>query len=262
MKPQLLDLYITAKGIVTIALTATEQELPTKIRYFFATRANKMKGQTGDCNSVTPANTFCLNIATVVFPRERAQNVLLEEALTKNRAEPWMDYIEYSTDLPPVGTWFRNQHDAVHMYLPILDGAIVRLKEGYTKQNDIWLGTDARFATQQPLTADDLNIIRQRTPTFSVLVDYTSRLEAAMQSQTKNAFEHFHELRQGLLKGDAAHGGQELQAGAEAYVAIAIFSEWWNRLSATTRSKINALTISCSSFGMNRMVDIFKSYSG
>lgn len=252
---QLLDLYITVKGIVIIAINTTQKELAKKIRIFFATRASKIQGQTEDYNSNTPANVFCYNIATLVFPNESAGNVLLEEALTKNRVEPWMDYIEYSTDLPPEGDWFRNSSNEVHSYATILDRAICRLKEGYTKRNEIWFGSDPK-SINTPLSTADFNIIKQRTPTFSVLVDYTNSLEAAMQSQAKNAYEHFHELRAGLLKGDASHGGEELQAGADAYIAIAIFSEWWNALKPITQQKIKNLTIPSSCYGMNCMNDV------
>ena len=252
---QLLDLYITAKGMVTIAINTTQIELAEKIRLFFATRARKIKGQTEDYNSNTPANVFCHRIAKLIFPNESAWNVLLEEALTKERAEPWMDYIEYSTDLPPEGDWFRNLSNEVHNYATILERAICRLKEGYTKRNEVWLGSDPK-SINTPLSSADLDIIKQRTPTFYVLVDYTNSLEAAIQSQSKNAYEYFHELRAGLLKGDAAHGGEELQAGDDAYIAIAIFSEWWNRLNSTTQQKIKNLTIPSSCYGMNCMNDI------
>lgn len=253
---KLFHLYLTTNSLFLIIITSQDEiGLRQKIRAFFALREQEiLRGDAQDyCYSLSLANELCFQIVEIVFPEEYAPNVLLHHALTANRQVPWFDPLMQTNLLPDSPQeFFRTASDHIHLYAPILDRAISQLKRGYAKQSEIWHGTDNKVSNNLPadtkefpaLTNDDLILLSKRSPTWETLINYTRRLDENLDNQ--RLYERFSLLRQGLLKGDVAHNGQELNAGSEANIEIASFAEWWNALrknenGESIQKKIHAL---------------------
>jgi hypothetical protein len=239
----------------TYSTTAQDIDLlKEQVKNFLSKRESIFKGDTHDYNSNTPGNNFCIDVVKILFPNENPENILLTNALTKDRDASWFDPLELKSELPNSRYFFRNKLNQIHLYPIILERAIIQLKAGYSNLNEIWLGTDPKKNKNTPalnpsneydtpLSDGDLKLIAQRTPTFGVLVDYTKKLQNKITTQPKNAFEYFHALRIGLLKGDASHGGAEYQAGSDAYIAIAEFVKWWHPLDKDKQKKFVSLQL-------------------
>lgn len=241
---KLLDLYCTAHTLFKIiSQSVNEAAFKEKFLLFLETRENFLAGDGNDyCYSKSLANELCAQLVELLFPKEHVPNVLLKNALTKNRKEPWFDVCLQTSLLPDNPfEYFRTFDNRIHLYDQVVTQAINQLKRGYVKMTDIWLGSDKHPPTTEDekptewLTASDLENLKQRTPTLETLINYTQRLETSIGNHP--LYERFSQLRKGLLQGDYKHGGTELQAGSEAYIEVAEFSEWWNILGKSKEGK-------------------------
>lgn len=246
---KLLDLYLT---ISTVFNLCSETDIKNKILEFLSVRENILRGDSHDyCYSLTLANQFCYQLVSILFPKESNPiNVLMKQALTEERQEPWQDPYLLETNLPIFpGAFFRNETNHIHLYEGIVERAIANLKAGLVTKAQIWIGTDDKTANK-PLTTDDLSILSQRTSTLAKLVAYTEELEKYNKYVShQDVYERLSILRQGLLKGDANHTGIELNAGSEANIAIAEFADWWNQIEFSVQDKIRAVSNGQNSIG-------------
>lgn len=229
----LLDLYLTINSVFNIC-TTTKTNLSSAIKDFFSKREDLLRGDSHDYfYRQSLANQFCISLAKIVFPNKSPINVLLNDALTKNRREPWQDVTTLESDIDSVATCFRTTTNCIHMYEPIVEQAIAILKRGYFESHEIWRGTDVKNLNS--LTRDDLYILKQRTPTLGQLINHVEHLGTEAGFITKK----FAELRKGLKAGA---GGDF--ARKPSYVANQEFFEWWNYLSQTKEGKIIKARIS------------------
>jgi hypothetical protein len=202
---RLLDLYCTANSIFKIiSATTNANDLPQKIQAFFVTRENFLRNDAHDyCNTLTLANQLCAETVEILFPNiESPANILLSNAISENRSQPWFDETMQSPDLPLApGDFFRTKDNEIHLYAAILDHVVEQLITNHTAQNEIWRGTDNKKPKEnQALSDEDLLVIENRTPTLATLVNYTRKLKsnicgllksknACIGTQIPNSFE-------------------------------------------------------------------------
>lgn len=227
---QLLDLYLTINSVYKIC--ADRRHLQNTIKEFFATRENYLSGDSNDyCYTQSLANQFCYKLAKLVFPNKPLMNVLLDNALTKNRQRPWQDVTTLESDIESPSCFFRTRDNSIHLYEAVVNRALSNLGRGQVKLNQIWFGTDEK--NLKPLNQEERNILKQRSSVLKQVVDYTERLE----NQTGTICKHFDDLRSGLVAGDEDHEGETNAAGTKAYIAVSNFYDWWNDLSKSRKGQ-------------------------
>jgi hypothetical protein len=247
---RLLDLYLTLDGLLGCLRENTEETtLRTAFKNFLAKRENLLRGDGHDyCYSRSLANFLCCKLVELAFPNELSHNLLLAQAITAGRKQPWWDVIENSNELPVnPDTFFRTADNRIHLYEPIVDRAISELKSGLWKTGDVWIGTDILSDEKgaPSLSAEDVAVLEKRTPVLADLVNYQQQLQDHFDGKSQHIFERFCRLRKGLQKGDISRrgGGTEYNAGDQALVAIAEFADWWNTLSTTVQMELKSIPI-------------------
>lgn len=245
---QLLDLYFTIHTVIKIC---KEEHNPDNFQYkvadFFKVREHLLRGDSHDyCYAPTSAaNIFCSQLAHIIFPRQSINNVLLSDTLKRNK--PWVHPDDWkNTNLPAVNEWFRTPNNRVHLYAGVVQQAIVNLYMQCEKLSDVWFGTDNASPDNttldktdnkdsNSLTSWDLRILKQRSPTLKMLIEYTEFLQIHNEGHP-SIYSHLNELRLALNKGQKKNNknkestGTEEEAGSEVNIAVAKFAEWWNGL--------------------------------
>lgn len=224
---KLLDLYLTINSVFIIC--RRRSDLEKAIVEFLALREHVLRGDSHDyCYTLSLANQFCCQLVEIVFPDEPFPlNILLRNAKTQGRNEPWQNLSTLDSDLESPGSFFKTESNQIHLYSYIVERAVANLKRGYINPTQVWFGTDPQ--NLNALVATDLNILKQRSKTLAMLIEYTE----VINFDSNNVFLRFSNLRQGFLHGDRFHFGEEFLAGDSAHIAIAEFSDWWNGLSKT-----------------------------
>ncbi|MDR3492530.1 MAG: hypothetical protein P4M12_10925 [Gammaproteobacteria bacterium] len=244
-RARLFDLYCTANSIYRLLVSVKDDnEIPEKVEEFLQVRENILRGDSHDyCFAMTLANQLCVLLIYRVFPDEEVPaNYLFKQTKTKDREQPWQNFVELTTDLPlSPQHFFRSSSNHLHIYSQVIRLAIENMKHGYFKLEDIWRGSDVKLKKTLPLalTQDDLIILAQRTPALKELIELTRYIEVLGKTRLRNddVYLRLSELRAGLLRGDVNHGGGEFNAGSCANVAIANFGEWWNVLGKKSSGK-------------------------
>lgn len=223
-------MMLTSELLQAMADVKDSQELTTHIKIILAKREDAILNSGLDY-CYTPdshANYLCHLIAQTITD-ELPSQLLLHQALTKDRQEPWCNYLdEKGGQLPEVQAFFRLPGNEIHLYKEVVDSAIARVKEGKKLLPHIWFGTDPKnIKPVPPLQSTALTILKQRSPTLRKFIDYTEALDAYYQIK-RNVLQQFELLRDGLLAGNYKVTNNHFQAGQAAYAALAEFSEWWN----------------------------------
>lgn len=245
-----LDLYCIVNMLLkSLELFKKEQDIFNEIKKIFAKREDSILNTSLDyCYAINSiANKICYDIASLITDKNQSPyNILLKKACTENRKNPWFDpgYGIEATDLPESKEFFRLSGNEIHLYEHVVNQAIARLKDGKTRLAHIWFGSDSKNITPvPPLDMNTLNLLKQRSPAFRALIDYTEKIDQE-SSKSNSIIEKLKNLKNGLHAGDYRSTNSHLYAGGAAYAAIAEFSEWWNSLSTDQRNKIN--NVKCS----------------
>lgn len=224
---QMLDLYLTINSV--LAICSKSNDVSAYIKEFLAVRENLLIGDSNDyCYNETLANNFCYNIATILYPQQPPMNILLHDAMTEHRSVPWQDVTTLENDITSPGSYFRTDDNCINLYIPVLERAIANLNRGQCNLNQIWFTTDEK--SLRPLSQEELNILKQRSPSLHNLVTYTEKLESCTGSISKR----FDDLRNGLCAG-ANEGGNARPA---AHVAVSQFFKWWDGLDNFDEGKL------------------------
>ena len=258
-----IDNIITIQSILTIIQNSSDGDLPAKLTDFFAVREFFIEDTLLDyhCSDFL-ANRICVAVAGVLISSKKNSK---EEAnsdsdkmvspydlllsVTKSNRKPWEKWLNpiiFSEALPKRRGEFFRANGKIHLYQPIVEGAIARLEQGFQYLAEIWLGTDPRGATPKkhrnellpgsplPLTQEDLTVLKNHSPAMAELVNYTVELNEHAR-HSKDYYKCFTDLREGLLQGDTSRDGLELEAGNSAYVAIVKFNNWFGKLPETEK---------------------------
>lgn len=253
----LLDLYSTISHVFSYVRSCKDDnDLKKESKEFFLKREKLLCGDGQDyCfapNSLV--NQFCEKIARIMEPSVPPLNTLLHATITEDRDKQWVNIYTNENKLENPYEVFRTPSNHLHLYNGLAEQAIANLE--LQKTNDIWQGTDAKHGSKTALlTSDEMLAVKQRTPTLKVLVEYTERLSKQSESSKSSIFERLSHLRGKLLLAQTKdHGGtgSELQAGAEGYIAVAEFADWWNQLNDTTKQKIHTIDNN----GLGKVLDI------
>ncbi len=255
-----LDLFCTANAIFTTIISAKNNlDYKEKITIFFRDREELLRGDSHDyCYSDSLANQLCYWLVRNTFPDANPFNILLQNAMTKDRIFPWQDPYTMENDLPKsAGDFFRTSSNQIHLYHGVIECAIYELKSGRRKRTDIWLATDRQPVEAKEtsggeqkenvglaLSADDLKILKQRAPAINHLVDYTELLEDSVSLLEKNIYSQFEELFKGLRDGATS----ARFAKPSSHIAIVAFCKWWCRLSRLAQQNIRGVNFELNAF--------------
>lgn len=227
---QRIDLYCTLNSLLGLLKKVQKLEaLKKELQCFFSEREDNTNATGLDYNlSSDITNKICIAVAKIVFDKDSFFNQLLPNST--DLPSPWKSLTDGSSSLPTdPSQFFRDEKNGIHLYTDTVTYALERIKEGYTRWDDIWLKTDARVADQQrPLSIETLGILKQRTPSLAKLIDYTLELTEHSESASYDVQANFYKLRKGLMKGDVNHGGKEELASHVAEEACLKFALWWN----------------------------------
>lgn len=240
---KLLDLYAVANTIFNITSNYKDEEFKKNLYEFLQHREDVLKGDSHDyCFANSLANRLCSSIVQILSPFENPLNILLHNATNQDRKNTWQNPYTLETDLPLPHNFFRSNNNHIHLYEGILERAIAELKAGETNLENIWLQTDLNSLNLKnknniSLSAFDLKVLANRTPTFKVLIEYTKTLEIFMLQRQNSLFYKFRRLAKEISDGFDRSG----EAQQKSHVAIANFSQWWNMLSDVDQDKIKGI---------------------
>ena len=225
----LLDFYFTLNSLYKTFISEEPSETALKglCLLFLIDRATVLQGDSLDYPNQpnSPGNQFCLALAQYLFPEHNPANVVLQSALSADRPSPWKDPFSQSPELPPLTHFFRTDRNNIELYEAIIIQAIERLKEGFTEDAQIWLGTDVEKQGPYSLTPYSLSILKQRTPTLAILFEYIDDLKSAQ----KGLYARLNDLYGGLRAGGTLVTHQA-DAGSAANIAIQRFGHYWTHL--------------------------------
>jgi len=232
------DGYFSFKEVLAAVKQAkTQADLTQSIKTFLGERELALQGDEMDyCFTQSPANIFCYQLAKIVFPNEKPENILLQRTLTDNRITPWVDPLLQESELPRFDQFFRSERGNIESYEQILLQAMVNIKQNYLDPEKIWLGTDVR-QKKYALSVNDLRILAQRSHFFQELINYTIGHKKSVE-RGDGILKRFITLRGELKKGDEYHKGSDGNADVVAYEGIITFSNWWRTLDKKIQTEI------------------------
>lgn len=254
---QQIDLYAVVKALLEIIEQASrkiqEQQaefVKSELKKFFALREELLLNTNADyCYNSSLSNQLCMDVAKAIFPEQNPSNILLEQAISKDNVErrgtAWRDLMG-NQQLPEPNEFFRTGEDEINLYAFVVERAIHNLKQGERTLVKIWQSFDSKNSGR-PLSTQELQILKQKTPALKDLVEYTENLSAYYSNQNRakqSVFDAFMALRAGLKAGstdgnDVQTRGTHTQANYVACIAIKKFKKWWfNDLSENDRKKL------------------------
>lgn len=234
-----MDLAILINSISAAIQEATDTiELEKNLKGVLANREDAILNTRLDyCFSKnSSANKLSEYIAKKINP-SLPYNQLLERACTVGRKNAWYNPIELGEEsertLPSTSHVIRLPGNELHLYKPIVESAINRIIKDKCKLiSHIWFGTDDKITRPvPPLRHETLLLLKQRSPKLKRLIEYTEALDARTKLiGNSNVYQRLEILKNGLFAGDYRVTGDHSNAGTDANIAVASFSDWWNNL--------------------------------
>lgn len=110
-------------------------------------------------------------------------------------------------------------------------------------ETSIYLTVDGN-GLQRNITATELNrlgIVYTKLEDIRKLITERSFFSKFISNSSRQLHDELVALRDGLRRGDARHGGQEMNAGADGNVAIVKFKQYYDKLSTRKKAQIGTL---------------------
>jgi hypothetical protein len=152
-------------------------------------------------------------------------------------------------DKLPLGQFILSDYKRYFINLPdIIDTVFTRSIQAETY---VYLTTNEQGQSRN-LTSNELSrlgIVHQELEHIRRKISDKGFLARLMQKNTDKLREELVLLRDGLKEGDVHHGGQEMEAGANANLAIVRFRHYYENLSAAKQAQICAITSGARSLG-------------
>ncbi len=244
-----MDLYCLYQSLkLAIESSTNNAELKEKIINIFALREDAILNSGMDyCYSKSArANKICYDIALLFCDKDTTPyQYLLKKARTDERV--WLNPVEFTEELPDASKFIRVGNNEIHLTEYIVDQAIQRLKQGKTHSDHLWFGTDNKnIQPVPPLTQSTLQLLKQRSKTLNLLMEYIKRLENVAK-KSHSVYTKLMYFKDALFSNsthnkDSKDSKATLESADERLNPLLVdIGEWWNTLDSNIRNQIKEL---------------------